>query len=207
MRFGPPLPVGVAGVREALDVALERACPSLAAELNETLPAGLRIRRALVVGVQAPPSIDQFVTRRVYRVVLPPPAAGGPSAEALSGRIDAFQASDSWLAVRRRAKGDVEIDVRKLVPDGGLTVEPLETADGAPETALRVELTRDQSGANLPIQEFLNSLLGDSLEEPRWARYARIHCLGRDAAGHWLSPLGEIAGIRRRVWMRCRIHA
>ena len=126
LKFGPPLPVGVAGLRESLDIAFECQVPGWVERLNRELPAGLVFRRAVVVGGQTPASIDQLVQRFDYRVTLPPPAWGGPSAAAVAAAVDAFLASSSWPCLRRRPKGDLEIDARPLVPAGGLglTTDP-----------------------------------------------------------------------------------
>ncbi len=74
LKFGPPLPVGVAGLRESLDMAFECQVPGWVEQLNRELPAGLVFRRAVVVGGQAPVAIDQVVQRFDYRVH---PAAAG----------------------------------------------------------------------------------------------------------------------------------
>jgi radical SAM-linked protein len=207
LKYGPPLPVGVAGERENLDVALEEARSDLRERLAAVLPAGLRVRRARIVGAQSPPSIDRFVARCDYRAILPPSGAGGPTADELHASVDAFLASDTWLHVRRRPKGDVEIDVRPLVPAGGLTVEKHDASgedDGA--WRLRVTLQRDERGANLPVHEFLSSLLGDALAEPRWSRCTRTRCSGQDPVGRWRTPLEDVAETGRRTWLRSRIH-
>jgi len=71
LKFGPPLPVGVVGLRECLDIALERQVPGWIEEMNRTLPPGLKILRDAVVGGQTPRSIDQIVTRTVEFDELP----------------------------------------------------------------------------------------------------------------------------------------
>ena len=71
MKFGPPLPVGVAGLHEILDMAFECQVPGLINAINRTLPEGLRITGATIVGGQTPRSIDQIVQRFDYRVNCP----------------------------------------------------------------------------------------------------------------------------------------
>ncbi|MFO7654156.1 MAG: TIGR03936 family radical SAM-associated protein [Candidatus Krumholzibacteriia bacterium] len=203
MKFGAPLPVGVAGAQETFDVALEWARSDAGAFLDAALPPGLRVRGVVVVGAQSPPSIDRFVERCSYRVALPPVSAGGPTSEQLRGRRDAFLASARWLHVRERPRGDLEIDVRPLVPEGGLTLDEDDGEEGRPW--LSCTLLRDERAAHLPIYDFLASLLGPTLAEPRWCRCERTVCQGRDEAGRWLTPLEDVAATGRRFWLRTRI--
>jgi radical SAM-linked protein len=203
LKHGPPLPVGVAGSREALDVALGEACPELTETLNAQLPAGVRVRRAAIAGGQTPPSVDQFVARYEYRIALPPPAEGGPAPSELRERIAAFLASAHWPYVRQRSKGEVEIDVRRLVADGGLTWQESES-NGATATVLRAVLEKDERGAILPVHEFLTSLLEAKLAEPRWARCRRVAYHGRDRAGCWRTPFEQIVDAGRRTWLLTR---
>jgi radical SAM-linked protein len=204
LKFGPPLPVGVAGECEALDVALAAACPDAADRLRAAVPAGLEIRRVQVVGAHAPTAIDRFVSRCTYRAALPPVTEGGPTAEELASASDAFLASEEWSMVRQRPKGDIEIDVRPLVPDGGLTVENNASDGTSSGLALIIVLLRDARGANLPVHEFLASLLDGALAEPRWCRCVRTACHGQDDLGRWQTPLEDVMATGRRYWLRAR---
>ncbi|HPF71236.1 MAG TPA: TIGR03936 family radical SAM-associated protein, partial [Candidatus Krumholzibacteria bacterium] len=204
MRFGPPLPVGVAGERECLDIAFEGQVPGWVQRLNAELPADLMIRRAVVIGGQAPAAIDQLVERFDYRVQLPPEAWGGPDAGTVAAAIDGFLASASWPCVRRRAKGDLEIDARVLVPTGGLALEPDPAGDGAP--VLRVTLLRGDGGVILPVHDFLAALLGEALAEPRFSAITRTGIHGRQQDGRWLSPVEEVGESGLRTWL-ARQHA
>ncbi len=199
LKFGPPLPVGVVGLRECLDIALERQVPGWIEEMNRTLPPGLKILRDAVVGGQTPQSIDQIVTRMDYRVQLPGSAEGGPAVETVVAAVDAFLASDHWLYVRRRPKGDVELDARKLVStkDFGL----LTTTEAGDDPVLRFSLLRSETGASLPVNDFLTALLGDALPEPGHCATTRTGYFGRHSDGRWLSPIEEVGESSLRYWM------
>lgn len=199
LRFGPPLPVGVAGERECLDIAFEGQVPGWVERLNADLPEGLRFGRAVVVGGQAPPAIDQTLQRFDYRVVLPPPFWGGPAAAEVAAAVDAFLASTSWPCLRRRPKGDLEIDARALVPAGGLGLIDDPAGEDAP--VLRFSLLRGDGGVMLPVHDFLAALLGEALAEPRHSAIARTGCFGRYPDGRWLSPVEEVGETGLRTWL------
>ena len=199
LKFGPPLPVGVVGLRECLDIALERQVPGWIEDLNRTLPPGLKILRDAVVGGQTPRSIDQIVTRMDYRVLLPGSAEGGPVVETVTAAVDTFLASDNWLYVRKRPKGDIELDARKLVSacDFG-PFTPIEAGEGP---VLRFSLLRSDTGASLPVHDFLTALLGDALPEPGHCAITRTGYSGRHSDGRWLSPIEEVGESSLRYWM------
>ena len=199
LKFGPPLPVGVVGLRECLDIALECQVPGWIEDLNRTLPPGLVILRDAVVGGQTPRSIDQIVTRMDYRVLLPGSAEGGPVVETVTTAVDTFLASDHWLYVRKRPKGDIELDARKLVSacEFGPLI-PIEAGEGP---VLRFSLLRSDTGASLPVHDFLTALLGDALPEPGHCAITRTGYSGRHSDGRWLSPFEEVGESSLRYWM------
>jgi len=199
LKFGPPLPVGVVGLCECLDIALERQVPGWIEEMNRTLPSGLKILRDAVVGGQTPRSIDQMVTRMDYRVQLPGSAEGGPAVETVAAAVDAFLASDHWLYIRKRPKGDVELDARKLVSTSDFGLHTTTEAGDGP--TLRFSLLRSDSGASLPVIDFLAALLGDALPEPGHCAITRTGYFGRHADGRWLSPIEEVGESSLRYWM------
>ncbi len=199
LKFGPPLPVGVVGLRECLDIALERQVPGWIEEMNRTLPPGLKILRDAVVGGQTPRSIDQSVTRMDYRVVLPGSAEGGPAFETVAAAVDEFLASDQWLTIRKRPKGDIEIDARMLV----LTCEygPPTESEAGEGPVLRLSLLRTGGAASLPVHDFLTALLGTALPEPGHCAITRTGYFGRHTDGRWLSPIEEVGESSLRFWM------
>jgi radical SAM family uncharacterized protein/radical SAM-linked protein len=198
LKFGPPLPVGVAGEREVLDVALLNEAPGLAARLDREMPAGLGVLRAVVVGTITPPPIEWRAQRLDYRVVFPDRAADRPDPDSARAAVTAFLAADRWLSLRRRPKGDAEVDARGLVPAGGLVWE---TGPGE-LPPLRVSLVRQGEGAGLPIHDFLGALFGAALPEPRFCSVTRTGMSGCDARGRWLSPLDEVLETRRQTWLQ-----
>ncbi|MCP4572319.1 MAG: TIGR03960 family B12-binding radical SAM protein [bacterium] len=199
LKFGPPLPVGIAGLREGLDMAFEGVAPGWVEKLNAQLPPGLAFGRAVVVGGQTPPSIDKSVRRFDYEITLPPAREGGPAASLVAERLEAFLACETWPCLRRRLKGDVEIDARPLVDTGGFGLG--ETSTGDDGVTLRCSLLRSETGVILPVHDFLASLLGDALPEPRHCDVVRTGCLGLHKDGRWLSPVEEVGETNLRYWL------
>jgi len=199
LKFGPPLPVGIVGLHECFDIAMEHQVPNWVTEINRTLPQGLRILRSVVIGGQTPQSIDQMVKRFDYRVELPGPNEGGPALETVAAAVDVFLASETWLCVRKRPKGDIEINARALVPAGGLGLFQ-NTTDGGP-IRLRFSLMRSETGAMLPVHDFLTALLGEALPEPGYCATARTGYFGRHGDGDWLSPIEEVGESGLRYWL------
>jgi radical SAM-linked protein len=209
LRFGPPLPVGVAGAHEFCDIAFTGQVAGWERTLNACLPAGLKILRSIVSGTSVPRSIDQATERLEYRVVLPPVGEGGPEAPFVRERVAAFLESARGPTVRRRPKGDIEVDARPLVPPGGLEVQDGFTAvaRGSAGTELGVLLMHDTGKPGLPVQEFLAALLGDALPEPQLSMIERTGCYGRGPAGQWRTPFEEVGESHRSFWLRKRLSA
>lgn len=210
LKFGPPLPVGVGGERESLDLALCHAIDDCAARLNSVLPAGILIRRVAVVGANAPRSIDQSVERFEYRITLPSNEEGGLSEDQAAAAVEAFLASKSWPFLRRRpGKDNIEIEVRSLVPPGGLTMETTDTntTNGAYGPRLTLSLLRVEDGAGLPVHDLLACLFGEELVEPHHCLITRTGYFGRDRSGRWQTPLEEVGETSRRFWLMRHINA
>jgi radical SAM family uncharacterized protein/radical SAM-linked protein len=199
MKFGPPLPVGIAGLHEFLDLAFECQVPGLVDQLNRTLPEGLRVLNAAVVGGQAPRSIDQIVQRFDYRVEMPGSREGGLDRDTVQSAIDAFLASETWLHVKRRPKGDIEIDARQLVPTGGIGLLDESATGGG--CVMKLILLRSDSGASLSIHDFLTALFGEALPEPGYCSIARTGYFGRHNDGRWITPLEEVGETSHRYWL------
>lgn len=206
LKFGPPLPVGVEGEREVCDVALERPAPDWVAVLNAVLPDGVRLRGAEPVGPILPESVETCVGRFDYAAALAPRSTGGPDPAVVRECVARFLAAAVWPHVRRREKGDVELDVRPCVPvDGLLSATHGASPDDA--TVLTFSILRQTGAPGLPPHDFLTALLGDLLPEPRLCRVRRTALLGRDAAGHWRTPLVMAGEANRRLWLRKRVSA
>jgi len=198
-KFGPPLPVGIAGLRECLDIALEYQVPGWIDTINATLPTGIKILRSVVVGGQNPGSIDQSVTRFDYQVDIPGVADGGPATETVAAALDDFLAADTWPCLRKRPKVDIMLDARRLVPSGAIGLDS-ETAAGY-ASRLRVTLLRSETGAILPAHDFLTALLGDALPNPGHCVITRTGCYGRHTDGRWISPIEEVGESGLRYWL------
>ncbi len=211
LKYGPPLPVGVAGRREAFDLALERDLAGWPAALASALPEGLALLRAVEMGGVVPRAIDKAVERTDYEVVLPPPAEGGPEAAAAAARVRRFLAAERWPWLRRRPRGDLEVDARALVPADGLRLLPEGSAaaalDGGEGAVLAISLVRAPGAGGLPIHDFLGALLGTDLAEPRHCAITRLRLLARSPGGGWRSPFAEAEEAQRRLWLRRRLSA
>jgi radical SAM-linked protein len=199
LKFGPPLPVGVVGLRECIDIALERQVPGWTEEVNRTLPPGLRISREAVVGGQTPKSIDQIVSRFDYLVGLPGQDEGGPAPEKVQAAVRAFLDSADWIVRRRRPKGDIDIDARPLVYEDRLDVS--DNTSGKGGALLRFSLLRSETGATLPVHDFLAALLGEALPVPGHCAITRTGIRGRHTDGRWISPVEEVGETSLRYWM------
>ncbi len=206
VKYGPPLPVGVAGDREVLDLAFQWIEPGWVQRLDAVMPDGLVVVRGITVGTITPPSIDSLADRFDYLVVLPAEADEGPGREAAQRSIETFLAAERWPWTRRRpGKPDVVVDARTLVPDDGLRM--MDAPDGSTPPALHLSLVRAAEGAGLPVHEFLAALFGADLPEPRWCAVTRTSILGRDDIGRWMSPFEEIQAMRRRVWFQAHMNS
>ncbi len=109
LSFGPPLSVGVSGLREYFDIEL-RTCyrvPDLMNDLNRRLPEGLRIHVArLIPGSE--PSLSSFISRYEYEIICPD-----------SGVIKEFLGKGDFFIRREklRGTGTSSVDIRKMVED------------------------------------------------------------------------------------------
>jgi len=205
IKFGPPLPVGVEGDQELMDIALTHQVPGWEHRINAHLPRGLRLLSVEMVGPAVPESIDQGVDRMDYRVELPREAEGGPEPAVVGPILDAFLDQDRVIHLRRRPKGDVEVDLRPLIDEGGLALEPSDAAASGP--VLRIRMLRWTDRPGLPIHEFLAALFGDALPEPRYCGVRRTALLTRTDDGAWTSPLQRIRDHNSRLWLRKQLYA
>ncbi len=205
VKFGPPLPVSVEGERELMDVCFTHRPHGWIPRLNEQLPPGMRVLAEEYVGVTVPEAIDRSVDRMDYRIVLPTAAEGGPEPEVVAPLVAAFLEQDRVIHLRRRPKGDVEVDVRPMVPHGGLQVIASAGVGQGPELAVSLLWRADKAG--LPIHDFLSALLGDALPEPRHCRVRRTDLLMQADDGSWTSPLERVREQNQRLWLRKHLSA
>ncbi len=206
LKFGPPLPLGVEGDSEMLDMAFSRYVPGWVEILNGHLPAGVRILRSVEVGPVLPGTIDKDVDRYDYSAVLPSPDDGGPGLTDLRRLVAEFLGETTRTYLRRRPKGDLEVDVRPLLCGDRLSVSetPCPQTGGA---VLDFSLRRRTGEAGLPAYDFLAALCGDLLPEPRLARVRRTALLARRKDEGWMSPLARIRELNLRLWLRKHMSA
>ena len=81
-----------------------------------------------------------------------------------------------------------------------------ETADGF-AARLRFSLLRSETGATLPVHDFLTALLGEALPEPGYCATTRTGYFGRHTDGRWLSPIEEVGESSLRYWTGQHLYA
>ncbi len=115
--FGPPLPVGITGAREAMDLEIVPPVPDdLVTRLNAVMPDGLEVLEAS----PSPegPALAAAVVAADYQVALP----RNIDMTQLSKRLAAFDAASSMPAAKERhGRPDRTIDLKRAVLGAGLT--------------------------------------------------------------------------------------
>lgn len=111
--FGPPLPVGVTGGREAMDLELVPPVPAdLVARLNAALPEGLVVLDA--APSPAGPALAAAVVAADYRVAFPPHG----DRPALAARLAEFATAEAMPVTKERhGRPDRTIDLKRAVLD------------------------------------------------------------------------------------------
>lgn len=114
LSFAYPLSVGVAGLREVMDVPL--AQPVEEAEytdrLNRHLPGSIRVRRARALD-DGFPTLMALVAGSRYAVYLQP----GPVGEQVAACVPQWMALPSFQALRKTKSGEALCDVRPFVKE------------------------------------------------------------------------------------------
>lgn len=108
LSFGPPLNVGVSGLKEYFDMELRPASGlmNVADNLNSVLPEGLKIRLAEMIPVHEP-SLQSFISRYEYEIIC-------PDARATEG----FLTAGNCVISRERGQGvNRAVDIREMVED------------------------------------------------------------------------------------------
>jgi radical SAM-linked protein len=152
ISFGPPLGVGVAGLREYFDMdIIPAASLSLLRErMNSELSEGVELRRIAAVGFGGP-SLQEFVCRYEYEIICPDPSLA-----------ERFMKEREVLV--EREKGSV--DIRPMVQEA-LLREP-------GRVVLRV---RDLGDSKVRLDELLQAVFG----VPVWElEITRLSMSGRD---------------------------
>jgi radical SAM-linked protein len=161
ISFGAPLPAGVAGEAELIDLVLTERWPAwrLRERLTPVLPEGWRLSRLEDVWLSGPPLAGR-VAAADYRIELEPAEAGSAPVEASRVRAacDMFLAARSVPRERRKGEGSVRYDLRPLVVD-------VAVADAGPPVVIRTRTRLDpERGSGRPDE--VVAALGDLIGAP-----------------------------------------
>jgi radical SAM-linked protein len=159
LAIAAPLPVGVPGEAELVDVWLVERLPRwrVREALGGCLPAGSRLLEVFDVWL-GEAALPGQVVASLYRLELAPTPVGG---DALRGAVAGILAMPTLPRTRRRGDKAVTYDLRPFVAD----VEVVEPAgrEAAAKLVIRMELRHDpERGVGRP--EEVLAELGDRLE-------------------------------------------
>jgi len=184
VSFGLALSVGHESDAEYLDVELrDLVDPStLVAPLTESLPEGLEVTGAAVLGDRAP-ALQEAVTSVDYRIIPFDPRDHPLAETTLTTLVDAARAYDE-LPVTQTRKGQARVvDVKPVIRNIGLVHD-------APGVALELSLSTQPRGARpREVLDALGAVTGVDLTEGRVVRTAQW--IERDGAR--LEPLAAEA--------------
>lgn len=146
LSLAMPLGVGVEGEDEICDFALKQRAPltELAKKLGSELPEGMELKS---VG----PTLDKTksaarVESVSYRVLL-------KDTEGLDDAISGYNEAGELVVLRRRPKGDKDVNVKRYVP----TVKRLDDADGI---SFDMEVTGEGTARPEEVVELLGRFIG-----------------------------------------------
>jgi radical SAM-linked protein len=145
VSFGPPLNVGVSGLREYFDMELQPAhgLVNLTDTLNSVLPGGVEIKHAGMIRVDEP-SLQSFISRYEYEIICPDARA-----------TEAFLSAGVFVVNRENSGGvNTVVDIRGMVED----------ADIVDMNTVRITL-RDRGEKKARLGEILPALFGLPVEE------------------------------------------
>lgn len=111
VSFGPPLSVGMSGLREYFDVEMKGLCDLqvLKDRVNDTLPGGLNIGGIQYMSSDEP-SLDSFISRYEYGIICPE-----------THRMEGFLSREAFPVKREKSNGKmVEVDIRKMVEEAAV---------------------------------------------------------------------------------------
>lgn len=123
LSFAAPLSVGVAGLRELMEVPLEDGVKeeTFIREMNAVLPGCLRICACRAVE-DSFPALMSLVAGSGYRIAFPKT----PESDKAANAFDAFMDLKEYVANRRTKSGENPCDIRPFIKEGSLK----QTADG-----------------------------------------------------------------------------
>jgi radical SAM-linked protein len=182
VSLSPALSLGVSSRGEYIDFDTHAPLDgeTFLLRINQALPEGIRFS-AVVPADLAAPSLQEAITRAIYRAVVP-----GATRDQLAAGAEAFLARSAFEVVRsRKGKPDKVLDLRPMIEDLGL--------DG--EGRLLFTLVLDPNGSpRLP--EVLAAVAGPGCDAG--AEIERVGLYAREG-GKLLSPL--VVGRRPRATM------
>jgi radical SAM-linked protein len=204
ITFGPPLPLGVEGLQEYVDVSFTRKASDLAQTLNDRFPKGLWIREAAFIPAVAGRVSLGMVTRADYVVrVAPRHCVSGslptPDVEARASRLRSGTAG----AEVRIQRDETTIDLRTQV----VSVTVREDPEGILEMTFSLDLT--SAGTKARPQDVLSYLLAGAVRDLRTLPMQRL-CLWvpRDASSEQLlSPMEQVRLAHRTLRARAKMCA
>jgi radical SAM family uncharacterized protein/radical SAM-linked protein len=163
LSFGPPLGVGVSGLKEYFDAEMTSFLESSRFQraLNAQLPEGVSISEVQIILLHES-SLDSFVSRYEYEV------------RCLDSRvIDGFQSGEGVFAERDRGQGEKElIDIRRMIDRMGIIDRQT------------VRLIAVDGEKKVRLGELLSAIFHLPLEELGVTRLAMFGWKGR-----WVDPL------------------
>ncbi|MBN1596545.1 TIGR03960 family B12-binding radical SAM protein [candidate division FCPU426 bacterium] len=113
LAFGPPLPLGMSGLSEWLDLGLDvwMEPGEVMADLNRQLPAGIQLGSAREIPLRTP-SLQAQIDGGEYHLTFP----GHSFMQAqLQERMHAVQEAESMLVRQFSKKGEVEVDIKPSI--------------------------------------------------------------------------------------------
>lgn len=108
LSFGPPLNVGVSGLKEYFDMELPAGHRStnVMEDLNRVLPEGLEIKHAQFIPANEP-SLQSFISRYEYEIICPD-----------AGATEGFLSAGTFVVNRENAERvKTVVDIREMVED------------------------------------------------------------------------------------------
>lgn len=184
LSFAAPLSVGVAGLRELMEVPVEDGVTerTFTDAMNAALPACLQVRECQAVEDGFPTLMSLVAgSRYVSRF------AQTPEAKKAVGRLDDFMSLGEYIAVRRTKSGEKPCDIRPFVANARIE----EDGESGGEFCLTLETLQTGAGALKPSL-WLRCLCAFAGAEPFDFETTRTAILGRNSKGI-LVPLEELA--------------
>ena len=187
VSFSPPLPVGIEGVRECVDLCLTRKEPHIQSKLNEFLPEGLWIRRVRFIPSAASRTTLGHVARAEYEV-----------------ELSEDQALD---AVRERIHRGVEPQGEAETKEHQICTLSLDETGDTPTVRFSLDLTVPQ--AKLRPQEVLSLLVGNLDIDIRTLPMRRTSILVSRTEGDspFCTPMEQVEYAYRQMRARAKLCA